>query len=227
MITKTILFGCVCLTTIYGTYSAVARTTQEQSAQIVIDNDRVTASDITLVPGVPATLNKHGRDFVTLYLTDGTFRISGQDANSNVVAHRLGDATFTVGKSEQSVSLISTQPARIVSVELKDYPPILAANTSKYPDAFPRPGSTKLLENDRIVIWRNVWLPGITTPMHYHSREAVVLYLEDGSLKSTSPEGEAVFAHYKRGMTKFFKADRTHSEELASDKESAVIIELK
>jgi hypothetical protein len=209
-----------------GTYS-LARNPQEQNVQIVIDNDRVTASDITLLPGVPEILNKHGRDFVTLYLTDGTFRISQEAGDTNLVEHRSGDATFTPRGSETSLTLASTKRARVFSVELKDHSPIMAVNTSKYPDAFPRPGSIKLLENDRIVIWRNVWLPGIKTPMHYHSREAVVLYLDDGSLKSTSTEGEAVFAHYKRGMIKFFKADRTHSEELASEKESAVIIELK
>jgi hypothetical protein len=63
--------------------------------------------------------------------------------------------------------------------------------------------------------------------MHYHSREAVVLYLRDGSLKSTSPQGESAIVSYKRGMIKFCPANRTHSEELASGSERADILELK
>jgi hypothetical protein len=56
--------------------------------------------------------------------------------------------------------VISGQPARIFVVDLKKYPSAPAINNSKYPDAFPRPGSTKVLENQHVVVWDNVWNPG-------------------------------------------------------------------
>ena len=110
---------------------------------------------------------------------------------------------------------------------MKEYPAVPAINTSKYPDAFPRPGSTKVLENDHIVVWNYAWTTGAPTPMHYHFRDVVVVYREDGTLKSTSLNGEVVTSDHTFGEVLFNKADRTHNEELEKGKESAIILELK
>jgi quercetin dioxygenase-like cupin family protein len=227
MVKVTIVLCCFCFANISGADARSVDSTRAQSAQVEIDNDRIVASDVTLQSGTSEALDKHDRDFVTLYLTSGKFRLTDARGSSSIVMHRSGDATFTAGGSLKAIRLISHQPARIYLIDLKRYSTEQAVNRSKYPDAFPRPGSTKLLENDQIVVWRNVWLPGVVTPMHYHSREAVVLYLQDGALTSRSPDGSATVANYKRGMVKFFKADRTHSEQLASSQESAIIVELK
>jgi hypothetical protein len=195
--------------------------------QVKIDNERVTVSDITLTPQKPETIETHNHDFVTMYLIGGKFRTVGASGASHIVMHNAGDATFTSGGSKTVAEVVSDQPARIFVVELKQYPVTSATNSSKYPDAFPRPGSTKVLENEHVVVWNYSWAPGVPTPMHYHFREVVVVYRENGSLKSTSVDGESVVNNYTFGMVKFNKADRTHTEELEKGKESAIIVELK
>lgn len=112
-------------------------------------------------------------------------------------------------------------------VDLKDHPVPPIPNTSGYPLGFPRPGSKKLLENDRVIVWDYTWKPGVPTPMHFHDKDVVVVFLEDGDLKSTAPDGQETVNQYKSGTIRFNQRPRTHSETLVNGKQRAIIIELK
>jgi hypothetical protein len=116
---------------------------------------------------------------------------------------------------------------RSIVIDLKDHPVAPIANTSGYPLAFPRPGSRKILENARVIVWDYTWTPGVATPMHFHDKDVVVVYLEDGDLKSTTPDGKATVNSYQFGAVKFNLRDRTHTETLVRGKQHAIITELK
>jgi len=118
-------------------------------------------------------------------------------------------------------------PPSALLIELKDHPVEPIANKSGLPLAFPRPGSKKLLENDRVIIWDYTWTRGVATPMHFHDKDVVVYYLEDGDLQSTTPSGEKTVNPYKPGMVRFNLRDRTHTETLIRGKQRAIITELK
>jgi len=112
-------------------------------------------------------------------------------------------------------------------IGLKDHqvPPI--ENTSGYPLGFPRPGAKKLLENDRVIVWDYAWTTGVPTPMHFHDKDVVVLFLEDGDLKSTTPDGQSVVTSYTSGTFRFNARNRTHAETLVRGKQRAIVTELK
>lgn len=114
-----------------------------------------------------------------------------------------------------------------ILIGLKDFKAEPFPNTSKYPLAFPRPGSKKLIENARVIVWDYAWTPGVATPMHIHDKDVVVYYLEDGDLQSTTPAGEKTVNPYKPGMARFNLRDRTHTETLIRGKQHAIITELK
>jgi len=114
-----------------------------------------------------------------------------------------------------------------ILIGLKDFKVAPLANTSKYPLAFPRPGVKKLLENDRVIVWDYTWTPGVATPMHFHDKDVVVYYQEDGDLRSTTPGGEMTVNPYKPGMIRFNLRDRIHTETLVRGKQRALITELK
>jgi hypothetical protein len=116
---------------------------------------------------------------------------------------------------------------RSMVIDLKDDPVAPIANTTGYPLAFPRPGSNKILENARVIVWDYTWTPGVATPMHFHDKDVVVVYLEDGDLKSTTPDGRVVVNPYKFGMVRFNVRDRAHTETLVLGKQHAIITELK
>jgi len=114
-----------------------------------------------------------------------------------------------------------------VVIELKDAKVAPLPNTTKYPLAFPRPNVKKVLENDRVLIWDYSWASGVPTPMHYPDKDVVVTYLEDGALRSTDPNGQAVINEHYFGFTKLNSRDRVHTEELIKGKGRAIIVELK
>jgi len=116
---------------------------------------------------------------------------------------------------------------RSIVIDFKDHPVARLANTSGYPLAFPRPGSRKILENERVIVWDYTWTPGVPTPMHFHDKDVVVVFLDDGDLSSTTPDGKVVVNSFTRGTTRFNPRDRTHTETLVRGKQRAIITELK
>lgn len=175
-----------------------------QTVQPIIDNERVTVWDVTWTKGQPNPLPRTEHDFVAVSLTK---------PGTAVFRHK-GDTPGEEG-------------ARTVVIELKDHkvPPL--ENKSGYPNAFPRPRVKKLIDTDRFTVWSYRWNPGEPTPMHFHDKDVVVVYMEDTALKSTTPDGKSVINEYKAFQTKFNRRDRIHSELLVRGTGSAVMTELK
>jgi hypothetical protein len=157
-------------------------------------------------------------DRVTIWDVTGAAPAQPLDA---VVISFSGKAAFLPKGTEPKMN------GRTLVIDLKDHPVPPIANTSGYPLAFPRPGIKKLLENDRVIVWDYTWKPGVATPMHFHDKDVVVLFLEDGDLKSTTPQGQSVVNSYTAGTVRFNTGNRTHTETLVKGKERAIIVELK
>lgn len=167
-------------------------------AEPVLDNERVTVWDTT----TPLSAARHA--FVAVSLSRKGTAIFG----------RKGEVAGKAG-------------ARTVVIELKDHPLPSIANNSGFPLAFPRPNARQLLENDKVVVWDNVWHPAKPTPMHFHDKDALVVYEAVGALQSTSVDGKQVVSSYQFGQVRFSPRDHTHTEVLVSGHGHAVIIELK
>ncbi|HLY99724.1 MAG TPA: hypothetical protein VKT33_11745 [Candidatus Angelobacter sp.] len=112
-------------------------------------------------------------------------------------------------------------------IELKEHAVPAVANNSGYPLAFPRPGARKLFENSRVIVWDYSWTPGVSTPVHFHDKDTVVVFLEDGDVKSTTLDGQAVVNEYTPGVVRFNQRNRIHFETLVRGKQRAIITELK
>lgn len=112
-------------------------------------------------------------------------------------------------------------------IVLKGHPVVTIENTTGYPLAFPRPGSKKTLENAKVVVWDYAWSAGVATPMHFHDKDVVAVYLDDGDLQSTSRDATAVVNPHTPGSVTFNRRDRTHSETLIRGKQRATVTELK
>jgi hypothetical protein len=173
----------------------------------VIDNERVTVWDTGAARGSSGAPSVTGLASVEIALapTPGAvvFRANGR---------RAGDAP---------------PPGRTVIVDLKDHPVPPLANTSGFPNAFPRPHVKKVLENARAIVWDYSWTKGEPTPMHFHDKDVVVTYLEDGGLQATTPAGERTLNQYTAGAIRYNSRDRTHTEELVNGRQRAIIVELK
>lgn len=186
----------------------------------VIDNTWVSVHDIHLAVGTPGPALTHPGDYVVLYISGGRVRSNGE-----AMAHAAGSASFGHGGTVSDTALDG--PVHEVVVDLKDVPSGTVPNTSGLPNGFPRPGSKKVFENGRVIVWNYTWLPGKPTPMHFHDKNVLVIYGGNGPLKSVSPDGKVVINNYKADEIRFNTANRAHYEELMNGEQSAVMMELK
>ena len=203
------------------TVAAAAQPGWAQAPAPVIDNQHVTVRDIALEKGKPGPVIAHAGDYVVLYYQGG--RIQGADGKT--ANHPSGGASFGHGGSTSDTAL--NGPAREIVVDIKNIPSRTVPNTTGLPPAFPRPGSKKVLETEKVRVWNYKWLPGKPTPMHFHNTEVVVVYLGDGDVASTTLDGTKTVNHRKAGDIVFNVANRSHSEELVKGEQAGIMLELK
>jgi len=188
-------------------FAIVSQAISQTALKPVIENDRVAVWDVA----EPPTARPFDAVVVSLSLP-GAASFLPRNTASEDSGPKVTDSKIA---------------ARYVVIDLKDHPVAPIANTSGYPLAFPRPGSKKILENARVIVWDYTWTPGMATPMHFHDKDVVVVYLEDGDLKSTTPDGKATVNSYQFGMVRFNLRDRVHTETLIRGNQHAIITELK
>ena len=101
------------------------------------------------------------------------------------------------------------------------------AQTQTYPPPYPRAGVTKLLENDRVVVWDVSWLRQ-AYPTHRHVYDFAGVYYTNGDRIIVSPEGVRSPNSSVAWDTFFLRRGLTHSEEGASEQPlRGVFVEFK
>jgi hypothetical protein len=105
---------------------------------------------------------------------------------------------------------------------------MLALQLPSYPAPFPREGSTKVLDNGRVVVWRQEWVPNRPTPMHEHAMDLVGVVLADGQVKVSFPDGaERVSPPYRPGDVIFQPRGMIHIEDSVGLRGLSMAIEIK
>lgn len=95
------------------------------------------------------------------------------------------------------------------------------------PPAYPRPGATKMLENDRVIVWNIAWLKQ-QYPLHRHVYDLAGVYYAPGDRMIISTEGTKRPVSTKAGDIAFQLKGVTHIEEGTSDSPlRAVFFEMK
>jgi hypothetical protein len=158
-------------------------------------------------------------DRVTVWEVKGPAVMQPADA---IVVSLSGGAEFVAKGAKPKLA-----GDRLIVIDLKDHPPDPIPNTTAYPLAFPRTGSKKLFENERVIVWDFTWTPGVATPMHFHDKDAVIVMLEDGDLQSTTADGHVDLYPYKPDTVRFGARGRIHTETLIRGNQRAIVTELK
>lgn len=197
-------------------------------ARQVFDNERVTIWDVTWIKGKPSPLHRHKYDLVGVYLVGSAITVTSPDGTSRESVVDEGFVLFQPkGVTHIEEGAVEENPRHAILIDLKEHPVAPLPNTTAYPNAFPREGAVKRLENDRVVIWEYRWKPGEPTPMHFHDKDVVVVVMEGGELESTSPDGVSRVARIARGEASFTPRDRVHTEAFVSGAPHAIVVELK
>jgi len=196
-------------------------------AKQVIDNERVTVWDVVWEKGKSIPTYRLKYDSVVIDLAEATMSVSSpQGARMNVIS-RPGQTTFFQKGTTRAEEGTSSTPRHAIVVDLKDVKVPALPNKTGHADAFPREGAKRLMDNGRVVVWDYSWTSGKPTTMHFHDKDVVVVYLGNGDLSSTTPDGKTVVNSYSFGQTKFNRRDRTHSELLVKGSQRVIAVELK
>jgi uncharacterized RmlC-like cupin family protein len=104
----------------------------------------------------------------------------------------------------------------------------LFAQAESLPPAYPRAGTSKLFENDTIVVWNIAWLKGQPSPLHRHIYDLAGVYYEPGDRMIIAVDGSKRPVSTKAGDIVFQQKGVTHIEEGTSDAPlRAVFVEMK
>jgi quercetin dioxygenase-like cupin family protein len=194
----------------------------------LIDNPRVTVWDVTLEKGKPTPRHQYRYDLVGVDLTDATVRVVNSDGRTETNVVKAGQVLSSKkGTTHIEESTTSDSSRHSIIVDLKDTKVSPLPNKSGYPLAFPRDGAKKVLETDRVIVWDCTWTPNKPTPMHFHDKDVVVVFMAEGQLNSTTPDRKTTPQQISYGLARFNARDRTHSEELVKGSARAIIFELK
>jgi len=200
------------LVTVLAVISASLGVSAQSPPTPLIDNDLVTVWDVRPDALPPfGTLKQH--DTVVIY-------IAPESLHGKVdYIQQGGDAVSAIGHA---------QATRVAVVSLKRAPQPALPNTSGYPDAFPRPGKLATpVNNARVVVWDYTFETGKPSPMHFHPRDVVTVYLKEGALVSTTPEGVKTTNEFTPGTVRFNPRNRTHTEVVTRGESRIVSVELK
>jgi len=193
----------------------------------LIDNERVAVWNVTWPKSQPTPQFQSKLDMVTVDLEDASLKVTNAKGKSKSATFKVGQVSYLPKGASQTEEGTSEASRHAIVVELKDVVVAPLDYNSAFPDAFPRDGARMLLNNKRITIWDYTWTKGVKTPMHYHSKDVVVVYLETGEVRSTALDAKVTVNKLERGVTRFNARNRTHTEELISGASRAIIIELK
>ncbi|MFN8060573.1 MAG: hypothetical protein U0Q12_15570 [Vicinamibacterales bacterium] len=199
-----------------------------EGATSIVDNARVSMWDVTWFKGKPSPMHRHRYDLVGVYLVGSAIKVTGLDGNASESRVDPGFVLFQPkGVTHIEEGMDEKNPRHAILVDLKETTVAPIANTSGHPTAFPREGAKKVLENDRVVIWDYRWTLGKPTPMHFHDKDVFVVYMDEGELKSTTPDGRSEITKVTVGLARYNPRNRVHSEELVKGAARAIITELK
>jgi hypothetical protein len=93
---------------------------------------------------------------------------------------------------------------------------VLLLQVQTLPPPYPRDGTTKLLENDRVIVWDVSWLQQ-AYPVHRHVYDYTGVYYTNGDRIIVSDRGVRSRTTSVAWDTFFYRRGVTHSEEGASD----------
>jgi quercetin dioxygenase-like cupin family protein len=200
-----------------------------EGATKLFENDRVIAWETVWKAGVAQPMHEHKYDLTGVFLRWGRIKVTRPDGTSsdNPEPFEVPRAYFQA-KGVIHIEEGMGQPERhAISIEIKEpIPPPLEPKPG-IPLAFLREGAKQVLDNARVAIWDYTFEPGKPIPMHFHDKDAVIVYLEPGTVVSKGEDGreEKNTRAYKQVV--FSPRGRTHTEEAVSGRPRAMIIELK
>lgn len=199
-----------------------------EGAKRVLDNAWVTAWDATWIPSKPTVTHRHVYDYFGVELVDSRTDLVGIDGQARTVTLKRGQSWFIAkGATHFEVGLTNDPPRRAILVDRSDVPSPSYDNSTPLPSAFPLDGGQRVVDNQRVVMWDQTWMPGQPGPMSFYSRNVVVMFVDGGELTLGAPDGPSEVSSFATGQVVFLPGGRARSVRATTHAVRAIVVELK
>lgn len=194
---------------------------------VLFENDHVRVFRALASPGDRSPMHTHP-SFVFVGLGTARLRMATPTA-ANVIFDIQPEQVLWLENAEHSWEMIAGQ-AHVVGVEVK------AAGQGRVPPAMTLPATDAarvdptahhvVLENDYVRVIEVLAGGGARSPMHSHSRGAVLISLGRSRIKGTGPDGNGQIIDTHPGQV-IWANPASHSWEIASGQSRLIVVEVK
>jgi len=221
--------GAIALCLLTGTYVAAQR------SQPVFENDQVVIpapQPGVEVPGFPRKMHEHVLNRVMVYLHPGGEILHYRDGTTTVLRWQAGEVLWSPASGLHYSEIPAGNPTfsgpMIVMIGVKKPgEPGKQPNSALDPLRID-PEHCKLeFENSQVRVTRVKLAPGESVPMHEYMLNHLVVYVADGSVRVTSPDGKADVTEHKAAEYTWSGPSKQKVDNPGDKPLEAVVVEFK
>jgi hypothetical protein len=196
-------------------------------ASLLVENDRGAAYNVVYPRDRPTPFHRHRYFFAGLDLNTATIQVTQLDGKSGlhpVIKNHMW--YLPKGLAHQEMS--TTDPGRhTVVIDIKDKSVPEAVNGTGFPVNMYASYQSKVVDNDRVIIWDCAWSPGANGITAFDSRDMFLAFAEGGDLSIATPGQPAKVQHYDAGQAIFLSGGRARTIGSAKDTIHVMLVEVK
>ena len=197
-------------------------------ATLLVENDRGAAYNVVYTKDVPAAMHRHRYFFAGLDLNTAAVVTKRQgDATWGPPGPVIKDHMWYLPKDLTHAEMTVTDPGRhTVVIDIKEKSVPEAANTTSLPANKYAPVQTKVVDNDKVIIWDCAWSarPGAAS---FNTRDMFIAFAEGGDLSIAEDGGPARVQHYDSGQAIFLPAGKSRTITAQDGAIHAMLVEVK
>jgi hypothetical protein len=172
-------------------------------AELLVENDRGAAYNVVYPAGQPTPFHRHRYFFAGLDLNTATIRVTRLDGTVDFIPV-IKNHMWYLPKDLTHQEMSTTDPGRhAVVVDIKDTSVPEATNTTNLPTNKYALYQTKVVDNDRVIIWDCAWAAGAQGVASFDSRDMFFAFAEGGDLSIATDGQSAKVQHYDVGEAIF------------------------
>jgi hypothetical protein len=230
---RTVFLSCLALILSMSPF-ALAQPTKElppawprPGATLLVENERGAAYNVVYSKDKPTPFHRHRYFFAGLDLNTATIRVTDTDGKfrlAPVIKNRMW--YLPKGLTHQEMS--TTDPGRhTVVIDIKEKTTPEAQNTAGYPANKYAAFQSKVVDNDRVVIWDCAWAPGAEPIASFDSRDMFLAFAEGGDLSIDTAGQAPRVHHYEAGQAIFLPGGQARTIGSTSGTVHVMLVEVK
>jgi quercetin dioxygenase-like cupin family protein len=194
--------------------------------KVEFENEQVRVLRINYGPKEKSVMHRHPAG-VAIFVTGGHSKFTFPDGKTEERHTKAGEAMWAPAGSHLPENPVD-QPFEVILVELKGGKAAAKSAPAPADDAVKADAKHHKVEfeNAEVRVLRASVGPRGKTLMHGHPAN-VVIFLTDGRVKSTSPDGKAEESQVKAGQISWREPVKHESENLSDQPVEVIVVELK